>query len=427
MQRRVLLLSPHFPPSTLAGVHRARHLAKHLPAAGWQPTVLCVDEAHHTERLDPELARLLPRDLDVVKTGAWPPGLMRLAGIGDIGLRAYRHLGAALAETVKSRRIDVVFITGSPYYPMLLARIVKKRFGVPVVLDFQDPWVSAWGATQPRLSKAGLSHALATSLEPVAVRHADFITSVSETQNVAFLARYPWFDRAHTAALPIGGDPDDYAVLRAQDRGAGEVTLDADAINFSYVGTALPRAAPLLSQLFAALRMLRAGEPQLAARLRFNFVGTSNQPGGFGDYRIRPLAEAHGVADLVSETPQRVPYLEALGVLAKSDVILLIGSDEPHYTASKIYPGLLSGRPCLGLFHRASSAFDILARSGGAIVLGFATPDELAGLTGALARAIGDLARDPTSVGTVRRAAIEPYGAGHIARQFAAIFAGLVQ
>ncbi len=46
-QRRVLVVSPHFPPSTLAGVHRARHLAKHLPAAGWRPTVLCVDESHH--------------------------------------------------------------------------------------------------------------------------------------------------------------------------------------------------------------------------------------------------------------------------------------------------------------------------------------------------------------------------------------------
>ena len=30
--RSVVLISPHFPPSTLAGVHRARHMAKHLPA-----------------------------------------------------------------------------------------------------------------------------------------------------------------------------------------------------------------------------------------------------------------------------------------------------------------------------------------------------------------------------------------------------------
>ena len=50
-----LIISPYFPPSTLAGVHRARHLAKYLPGAGWHPIVLCVDEAHHEQRLDPDL------------------------------------------------------------------------------------------------------------------------------------------------------------------------------------------------------------------------------------------------------------------------------------------------------------------------------------------------------------------------------------
>ena len=47
--REMVLVSPYFPPSTLAGVHRARHLAKHLPAWGWKPIVLCVDEAFHEQ------------------------------------------------------------------------------------------------------------------------------------------------------------------------------------------------------------------------------------------------------------------------------------------------------------------------------------------------------------------------------------------
>ena len=54
--RVALILSPYFPPSTLAGVHRARHLAKHLPTGGWLPIVLCVDEASHEERLEPALS-----------------------------------------------------------------------------------------------------------------------------------------------------------------------------------------------------------------------------------------------------------------------------------------------------------------------------------------------------------------------------------
>ncbi len=36
----VVIVSPYFPPSSLAGVHRARHLAKHLPSFGWHPIVV---------------------------------------------------------------------------------------------------------------------------------------------------------------------------------------------------------------------------------------------------------------------------------------------------------------------------------------------------------------------------------------------------
>src|SRR5262249_61514311 len=66
--RSVVIVSPYFPPSTLAGVHRARHLAKHLPQAGWTPIVLCVDESLHEERLDHGLARLVPANLENVQT-----------------------------------------------------------------------------------------------------------------------------------------------------------------------------------------------------------------------------------------------------------------------------------------------------------------------------------------------------------------------
>jgi hypothetical protein len=426
IRRRVLIVSPHFPPSTLAGVHRARHLAKHLPAAGWQPIVLCVDESQHEERLDPELASLLPKELDIVKVGAWPAPLTRLIGIGDIGLRAYLHLRAGLRKAIAAYEPEVVFFTGSPFYPMLLASLVKKQFALPVVLDFQDPWISRWGERQNLFSKSGLSHALARKLEPVTVRTADFVTSVSETQNAQLLERYPSLGKSQMAALPIGGDPDDYDFLRVKVSSHSEVMLPADVINFTYVGTFMPRSAPVVEQLFRAVAKLRISDPALVARLRFNFIGTSNQPNGFGNYHVRPIAEIFNVADIVAETPQRVTYLEALSLLANSNAILLLGSDEPHYTASKIYPALLSGRPSLAVFHRFSSAYEILSKCGGTKVLGFETADELSALGENLVQALRDLALRPETVGNVEKSFLAPYEARNIARQFAMIFDSLV-
>ena len=183
MTHTCIVVSPYFPPSMLAGVHRARHLAKHLPAAGWTPIVLCVDESYHEEQLDPGLAALVPASAELVKVSALSPRLCRPLGLGEISLRAWKPLRRTVMQLLYTRSVEAVLITGSPYYPMLLAGEIKRRFGVPVVLDFQDPWVSAWGAKQPRWSKSGLSHQLSVLLEPKALSASDFITSVSDTQN----------------------------------------------------------------------------------------------------------------------------------------------------------------------------------------------------------------------------------------------------
>lgn len=420
--KRVLIVSPYFPPSTLAGVHRARHLAKHLPAAGWQPIVLCVHERFHEETIDPDLAKLLPQDLAIVKTRALPSRLTRSVGIGDLSLRAFHHLKSSIGEILDAKSVDAIFITGAPYYPMLLSRWLKQRYGKPIVLDFQDPWVSVFGAAQPRLSKGGLAHWLATQLEPRALRSADFVTSVSDVQNKEMALRYPWLDASKMAAVPIGGDPDDYIALQTHPGRGGRAPLDPRYIHFSYVGTFLPRSAVTAGILFAALAELRQTAPELATRLRFNFVGTSNQPDDTTLHRFRPLAEAAGVGDLVVETPQRLPYLDALDVLATSNVILLLGSDEPHYTASKIYPALMSGRPFLSLFHRASSAHRILEEAGGGRALSFATPAELEVLKPRLVAAIRELATAPNAVDKSSQDAIAPYSARAVAGRFADIF-----
>jgi glycosyltransferase involved in cell wall biosynthesis len=420
--RVALILSPYFPPSMLAGVHRARHLAKNLPAWGWTPIIVCVDEAHHEERLDPSLAALLPTGIEVVKTGAAPAWLTRRIGVGDIGLRAWAHLRRTVFTIIEKRPVGVVLITGAPFYPMLLASQIKEHFGVPVVLDFQDPWVSAWGAMQPAFSKARLSHRLARLLEPRALRGADYVTSVSNIQNAEMAARHAWFDSSRMAAIPIGGDIDDFKAIGGGAAEAEECTLQPGAFHLSFVGTFPPRSGPLVRVLLQAFAKLRSAEPALAARIRLNFVGTSAQPNDNALYRVRPIAEETGVAEAVYEIPRRLPFLQALKVLTQSSGLLLIGSDEPHYTASRIYPTLMSGRPFLSLFHRASSAHAILSASGGGQALAFETTDELVALEAALVEGLRNLALHPEWFGTVDPAAYALFEARNIARRFADIF-----
>ena len=399
-------------------MHRARHLAKHLPTYGWVPTVVCIDPRQHVEPLDLELAKLVPSDAKIIKTGAIPAAWTRPFGlVGEIGLRGFFHLRATIARSIEEERPDVVLITGSPFYPMLLSGWVRQNWGIPVVLDFQDPWVSHEGASRKRWTKGWLAHRLAIALEPKALKGASWITSVSDRQNQEMAARYSGFDSRRMSAIPIGGDPEDFSALR---------NCSATGINtqfvFSYVGTALPRSTPLLEVLFRGIAKLRARNPALAARLAFRFVGTSNQPGGNSGYRVLPFAEHAGIADIVSEEPPRVPYLEALRILATTDATLMIGSDEPHYTASKIYPCLMSGRPFLSLFHYESSAHRILTDAGGGVALAFSTVIELQELENAVADAIERIVLSPGALGSINNAAFADYTADAVSGMFADVF-----
>ncbi len=174
-----------------------------------------------------------------------PRRLARRVGIGDVGLRGYPGLRRAVLGCLDRARFDLVLITGFPFYPMLIAPAVRRR-GVAVVLDFQDPWVSAWGAERPAFSKAGLAHRLACLLEPRAVAAASGILSVSAIQNEAMRRRYPALTRTLWCDLPIGGDPRDYAAVPSSTP-AGPVLL--------YAGAFLPRSGAVVAALFRPWRL----------------------------------------------------------------------------------------------------------------------------------------------------------------------------
>ena len=57
MSRRVLMVSPHFPPDSSAATHRVRLLAPAVAAMGWEPTVLTLTPESYEGALEPEIGR----------------------------------------------------------------------------------------------------------------------------------------------------------------------------------------------------------------------------------------------------------------------------------------------------------------------------------------------------------------------------------
>jgi glycosyltransferase involved in cell wall biosynthesis len=381
MSRKVLMVSPHFPPDTSAGTHRVRLLAPYLAGYGWEPTVVTVTPDSYEGRLDPDLAALVPASLRVVRAATMPAHLTRQLGLGDLGLRSFVGLLQACRRLLASERYDALFITIYPTYPALLGPLLKRRHGVPFVLDYQDPWVGSWGrdvgggANGAADFKSRATRAIALRMEPMVVRAADALTAVSARTYEDVLRRVPGARPRACAAIPIGFDAGDLRQLRAVPRANRWFDAGDGRTHVCYVGTLLPTGIEVLRATLAGLRRLRDHNPAAYARLHVHFLGTSNQRDEAAPARVLPIAREIGVDSVVSEVPGRLDYLDALNVQVQSHALLLLGSLEPHYTASKVFPALLASRPILAVYHAASSVVDILASRQGTEILTFGRED----------------------------------------------------
>ncbi len=428
--RRVLMVSPHFPPDSSAASHRVRLLAPHLEAFGWTPTVVTLEPSAYEGRLDPDLLSLVPSTLRVVRAQAWRPDSTRWVGLGDLGVRAYAGLRHACRALLSRERFDALFITVYPVYPALLGPGLKAEFRVPFVLDYQDPWVGAWGQSvgggpggAPDW-KSRASRRLGAWLEPRAVGAADAIVAVSQGTIDGIVERMPDAGRLPHGVIPLGFEAGDFEALERRPPIAGHVDPADGLVHLCYVGTLLPTGIDTLRVLLRAIERARREDPT-AARLRLHFFGTSNQSQADA-YRVLPIARECGVADVVTERPGRLDYLDALSVLSRASAILLLGSSERHYTASKLYPALLAQRPILALFHEASSVVSILRAAASEPSVRVVTygdgppPDARTAEVAGHLRAIA--ASCEYHSGDVVLARVDDVSARSLARQLAAVF-----
>src|SRR5205085_5106 len=99
-------------------------------------------------------------------------------------------------------------------------RLWKRRFGVPFVVDLQDPWVGEYFEKRPsrqRPRKFALAQAMHRRLESFTMRDVGGIVAVSTAYHVALRKRYPWIRAEVCRTIPFGAFPKDYEVAQRLD------------------------------------------------------------------------------------------------------------------------------------------------------------------------------------------------------------------
>jgi Glycosyl transferase 4-like domain len=380
--RKVLIVSPRFPPTNAADLHRVRVSLAHYREFGWEPTILCVEAKTSDCAEDVLLAQSLPADISVVRIAAWDEAKCRRFGFGALGYRSLLPLYVAGCRLLRQTRYDAVFFSTTVFTSFVLGRLWKRRFGCKIVFDFQDPWYSDTILYNRDDAPGGwrkyrLDQMMARHLEAFALRAADHIVTVSDGYVAALTRRYPWLDRSKFTVLPFAASARDYEFAVGHGVEQEIFTPDREHVHWISAGRAGPDMAPILTVLFQAIAALRVRDPEFAARLRLDFVGTNYAPPNRTCKLVEPLAVRCGVAELVSEHSVRVPYFEAVSLYRISDAILLLGSVHSDYTLSKLFLCILAKKPILALFHRRSMATQIALQFPNIFVAAFdETPSE---------------------------------------------------
>jgi Glycosyl transferase 4-like domain len=406
---RLLIISPHFPPTNAPDMQRVRLALPYLRENGWQVEVLAVDSTCVAAPIDEWLASGLPGDVPVRRVRALGLGWSRIPGLGTLTFRALRALRRQGDELLRSGRFELVYFSTTQFGVHALGPRWKRKFRIPFIMDYQDPWVSDYYRAHPQVTPPGgrFKYAVADWLnrrqEPRVLRQCAGITSVSAEYPKQLQTRYPWLTvqdyeaadhrttglhdvrsevssqwsvvkhRLSAMIVPFPGDKRDLTRAASADVRQTVFSPADGKSHWVYVGVCIQQMSLALRAFFIALKKELSHQAEWRDKLRLHFIGTSYAPKGRAARMVEPLAAEFGLREMVDEHTKRIPYAQALRCLLDADALIVPGSDDPGYTASKIYPYLLARKPLLAVFHENSSVVRLIQTVRGGVVVPFRT------------------------------------------------------
>ena len=374
--KSVLIVSPHFPPINAPDHQRVRMALSHFEEFGWKPVVLAVAPEFSENTRDDSLEATIPEKTEIHRVRALPVGLTRLVGIGDLALRSLPYLRARGSQLLSSRPFDLVFFSTTMFPVMSLGPVWRKRFGIAYVLDFQDPWLTDYYRDRALTPPGGkmkyvLSNMLGRALEPRVVREAAHIVVVSPAYPDLLRTRYPDLNGKGFTVLPFAAAESDFELAQGSKIDHDVFVPNDGFIHWVYAGVAGAIMGKSLRSFFTALRSKLQREPELRKRLKIHFVGTDYAEPSRARKTVEPIAAEFDLTGMVDERTDRLPFLATLKLLSDADALLVFGSDDPSYTASKIFPYILARRPLLVLVHEGSPIVNIVNRTRSGVVVTF--------------------------------------------------------
>lgn len=392
---QVLVVSYSFPPQGEVGGIRVSQFCKYLPQNGIIPTVLTstIDSYEFTDQTIP-----IPSGIDIVRASMHRTPLDLYRRVSDLRRKLMKQptgqsgIGTETASKVSSgassesrfrlhletflqtpdrywgwyfkavsaadavmssRKIDLIFSSGPPFICHLIARKLRRKYGIPWIADFRDPWASneiatkqpAWRQAMDRRWEASCVHdssLVVCNTDRLRERFAQHYTQAQSQKFVSltngFMEVPPSPSRSsstdqvwlHTGELYSSRRIDGFCT--ALEQLSQERRLDTNALHVDFYGGIEPRLYSAAKQ--ATPRLFDEGV------LRFK---------------------------------SRIPWAESQKLMRTARLLLLFQGTFHAQTPAKVYEYLATGIPIFAIAKKGSLT-DLIEMTGSGL---WADPEDL--------------------------------------------------
>jgi glycosyltransferase involved in cell wall biosynthesis len=377
--RKVLFISYFWPPSVKASLHWPLKMIKFLPEFGWQPSVLTVEQDTFSGE-DESLLLDINKNVEVIRADSFEPFNLykKFTGrkndeqlvasetistvnkslthkisiwirmnlfVPDARIGWYYPAVKKGSAYLDKENIEVLISIGPPHTTHLVGLRLSKKFNIPHIPVFIDPWVDIVYYKNFKRSKPTLF--LDNYFEKKVLQNSKSTVFVTQTMCDDYIRKYEFLkNKSHV--LYWGYDEEDFTGIISVKKDNEETILHAGNI-FDY-----QNIPGFWNQVKVEINNGR--------KLKIKFIGTVS-PG------IKQTIESTGL-NSYTEYLGFLPYNEMLKELSKASY-LLVCATEPRHVPGKLFEYLRTGKPIIAFGNNNQEVKRILDETNAGVIFNY--------------------------------------------------------
>ncbi len=308
----------------MGGVQRTLKFAKYLRRNNWQPIVLTINPKKYFAFDESLLEEALNNDIIIERTGKEKKDKIKL--VTRVPKERFRKLRSIISQFIfipdskilwkrkALKKIDdiwekyggfkLVYATAPPYTDFLIGQRVKKKYKIPLVIDYRDAWVDS---KVLNFYPTPLHKFLNERMERKAVKDANLVLTTNRRVKEMIISRYGNIEYNDVKIFPHGFDSEDFEQIKNK-----KLPL-TNKFRITYSGSFYTRNPRFY---FDSIKYLFNKYPTLSNEIEFLFLGLFSKD-------LVKYTKSIGILDNLNIAGY-VDHFECLKYLKASDVLFLL-------------------------------------------------------------------------------------------------------